>query len=608
MSPTFGVPEVAGLESPEQIGRGAFSVVFRAYQPQFSRFVALKVLDVDLRDDQARIRFDNECQRLGQLTGHPNIVTVLDSGVLPGRHPYLVMDFMVGGSLDEHVQASGPFPIERVLRTGVKVAGALETAHQSGILHRDIKPSNVLVSRFGEPALADFGISAVADEMMRASFSNYFTPAHAAPEVVDGKPATEESDVYSLCSTLYELLAGHYPFEVRDARTTGNVPALQRRILENPVPPISRPDLPPAFMDLLRRGLSKKPAERPQDCLDLGEELRSIQHTMGFEETSMVVPDASAPAPQVPAPVKKKPGRRTRGKPRPSSAPPPRPQPPAEERAPLWIPTPEPARRPEPTIEPVPNTPSLPKAAPTPTGLVAAVEAPPIAPEEEDQAPAGEPSYGQAAAWIPRAPDRSTESRSSRGSGRNRRSSTGRWTGSASTTRRSSRKALVIGAATALVLAVVGVGAVAAFSGGGGGEAGPVRDRRLDPEDVAISNAAGSATVTWINDTAVDTYLAIYARPSPDEGVECETSGDPLLLRRTRPFGPVACRAVGVEAVVTLSDAELAELAADARGGVVCIGIVTNAPERNRFGESLAPDALRFAPGVPVPTVERCDS
>src|SRR5436190_13447421 len=147
----------AGFDDAEEIGRGGFGIVFRCRQAALDRMVAVKVLTAEL--DQNRERFVREQRAMGVLTGHPNIVGVLHVGETDSGYPYLVMQYHRPGSLDARIHKLGALPPDEVLRLGVKLAGALETAHRAGILHRDIKPANILYTDFGEPALSDFGIA-----------------------------------------------------------------------------------------------------------------------------------------------------------------------------------------------------------------------------------------------------------------------------------------------------------------------------------------------------------------------------------------------------------------------------------------------------------------
>ncbi|MFE3727057.1 serine/threonine-protein kinase, partial [Nocardia sp. NPDC059154] len=129
----------AGFEDAEEIGRGGFGVVYRCTQTELDRTVAVKILTAEL-DEENRARFFREQRAMGRLTGHPNIVTMLQAGVTASGRPYLVMPYHPVGSLDSRIRGQGLLPVETVLWIGVKIAGALESAHRLGILHRDVKP------------------------------------------------------------------------------------------------------------------------------------------------------------------------------------------------------------------------------------------------------------------------------------------------------------------------------------------------------------------------------------------------------------------------------------------------------------------------------------
>ena len=276
--------EVPGVTNLQQLAAGGNSTVYRGWQPELDRWVAVKILGLTLSDPRARDRFLRECSAVGRLTGHPNIVTVLSSGVTRSDRPFLTMDLFERGSLADLVAASGPVPVDLALRYGVKLAGALETAHRAGILHRDLKPENVLVSRFGEPCLADFGIATLGEAR---GGTEAFTATHAAPEVLDGRRATELADVYGLGSTLWTALAGRLPF---GDGAEGPL-KLMLRVLQQPVPPLDRDDVPVTVEDALRWALAKDPADRPASAAALGERLRALQAELGLPVTDLVVPD-----------------------------------------------------------------------------------------------------------------------------------------------------------------------------------------------------------------------------------------------------------------------------------------------------------------------------
>jgi len=305
---------VPGVTSVQFLASGGNSTVYRAWQPALDRWVAVKVLGLTLSDGRARDRFRRECGAVGRLTGHPNIVTVLDSGVTTHDRPYLTMDLFERGSLADLIATSGPAPAELALRYGVKLAGALETAHRAAILHRDLKPENVLLSRFGEPGLADFGIATLGE--VRGG-TEAFTPTHAAPEVLEGRQATAAADVYGLGSTLWTALAGRLPF---GDGAEGPL-KLMLRVLQEPVPALEGADVPPVVEEALRWAMAKEPADRPPTALAFGQRLRALQAEIGVPVSELVVPDdlgsLDAPVTSEPGPLATEgrfgAGRRPRG-------------------------------------------------------------------------------------------------------------------------------------------------------------------------------------------------------------------------------------------------------------------------------------------------------
>ncbi|MFE7721381.1 protein kinase [Nocardia rhizosphaerihabitans] len=172
----------AGFEEAREIGRGGFGVVYRCVEPALDRTVAVKVLIADL-DEENRARFFREQRAMGRLTGHPHIVSALSVGVTDSGTPYIVMPYHSQDSLAVRIRRDGPLSLEDALRLGVKMAGALETAHRLGVLHRDLKPGNILLTDYGEPALTDFGIAHIAGGFESASGTVTGSPAFTAPEL-----------------------------------------------------------------------------------------------------------------------------------------------------------------------------------------------------------------------------------------------------------------------------------------------------------------------------------------------------------------------------------------------------------------------------------------
>lgn len=278
------------------MGAGGFSRVYRGYQRRYDRVVAIKVLTAAM-DDDVRRRFFRECALTGRLTGHPHIVTILDSGVTPQGQPYLTTEFFDGGSLAERVRARGPLALAEALAIGVKIGGALETAHQAGVHHRDVKPQNILLSRFDEPALGDFGISTtVRDQGDRYPMAG-LTMVHAPPEVLDGSLGDATADVYSLASTVYHALAGRSAFATGAHGDDGGI---EQRIRRAAVPPIDRADVPATVMAHLADAMAKQPGDRPASPLELARRLQRAESEAGLPVTPVICPGVP-PAPDAPA-------------------------------------------------------------------------------------------------------------------------------------------------------------------------------------------------------------------------------------------------------------------------------------------------------------------
>lgn len=277
-----------------ELGTGGYGVVYSARQPAFDRIVAVKVLS--FTDGRSLRRFSRERQALGKVSNHPHITPVFASGFTTDGRPYLAMELMRGGSLADRLETDGPMPWQTVLDLGVKLSGALETAHRAGILHRDLKPANILLSEYGEPRLADFGIASLDDGEQTKTGVITASVAYAAPEVLDGRRAGAESDVYGLAATLFTLVNGSAPFGVSGGES---VLAMVLRVARDPVPDLRPRGVPDAFAAVLEKGMAKSPADRYSTAAALGTALRNAQQQLGIPQTPMVLPrsaDISAAA------------------------------------------------------------------------------------------------------------------------------------------------------------------------------------------------------------------------------------------------------------------------------------------------------------------------
>ncbi|WP_433336935.1 protein kinase domain-containing protein [Spirillospora sp. CA-294931] len=286
--------DVPGYRVLERVGEGGFSVVYRAHQERLDRMVALKVLSISTVDEVEMRRFQRESKITGRLSGHPNIVTVLDTGTTRSGRPYIAMEYFEQGALTDRLRVEGPLPIAEVLRIGVKMASALAATHETDVLHRDVKPQNILVSRYGEPALGDFGIARLVDSF-DATHTQAFTPHHASPEVLEGKPPGVGADIYSLGSTLYQLLAGQPAFKGPKGE---GIALLMLRILNDPPPPIPRNDLPRPVAEAIGRAMAKKPEQRFASALEFAHRLQQIQSDLGLPITDLAHSSGSSVFPR----------------------------------------------------------------------------------------------------------------------------------------------------------------------------------------------------------------------------------------------------------------------------------------------------------------------
>ena len=272
-----------GFEDAREIGHGGFGVVYRCTQVGLDRTVAVKVLTGDLEEN--RERFFREQRAMGRLTGHPNIAGVLQVGELPDGHPYLVMQYHQHGSMDARIREDGVLPLGDVLRLGVLLAGALETAHRLDVLHRDVKPANILLTDFHQPALTDFGIAHITGGFETATGTVTGSPAFTAPEVLGGDPPTPASDVYGLGATLFCALTGHAAFERRSGE---QVVAQFLRITTQPVPDLRENGIPEPVCTAIEAAMARDPTARPTAAA-LGEQLQQVQTTLGFPVEEMAL-------------------------------------------------------------------------------------------------------------------------------------------------------------------------------------------------------------------------------------------------------------------------------------------------------------------------------
>jgi tRNA A-37 threonylcarbamoyl transferase component Bud32 len=286
-------PKIPGLVFVQPIGSGGYADVY-LYEQQSPRMpVAVKVLKSEGLTDALRQQFVDEADTMAQLGDHPYIVPVFRSGTSDDGRPYLVMKYYPPPNLAMRAKQER-FSVEDVLRTGIQLASAVETAHRAHITHRDIKPANVLVSTYGAPGLTDFGIAgrglrAGESEAQHTDDVGVSVP-RAPPEVLYGQSSGDErADVYSLAATLWQLLVGRSPFEVPGG--DNGAYALMPRIRATPVPSTGRQDVPAGLERLLAQAMAKDPAHRPESALEFARALQAVEQQQRLARTPIVVLD-----------------------------------------------------------------------------------------------------------------------------------------------------------------------------------------------------------------------------------------------------------------------------------------------------------------------------
>lgn len=286
--PALEDPALAEFTDIEPLRSGRLATVYRAREIAAGRIVALKVLD--RRQYPARVTeaFERESTVLAALGSHPNIVTMYRRLTLSDGRPALVLE-LCRGSLAGRLGRGEPIAPSDAATIGVKIAGALETAHRGGVLHRDVRTENILVTEFGEPALSDFGIAT-----LHTGGPALFETAtvHTAPELIEGGLAGVTTDVYGLASTIYELVAGAPAFYAFQGEATASVCL---RILRDPPSPIFAPTVPLELSDVLLWGLAKDPAARPPSAAWLAAELSRIAARHDWPRTRLLVREPRQP-------------------------------------------------------------------------------------------------------------------------------------------------------------------------------------------------------------------------------------------------------------------------------------------------------------------------
>ena len=313
--PASQPPELPGYTFVRLLGSGGFSDVFLYEQKLPKRRVAVKVLLTEELVGANRAAFVAEANLMAQLSAHPYIVTIYHADVASDDRPYFVMEYCSGPSLAERYKQE-TFQVADALRTGVRLSSAVATAHSAGILHRDIKPANVLGNDYGWPALTDFGISSAVDDELLPVHTGTLASALAdtgtggtesasigmsvpwsPPEMFEDDPQPDvRSDVFSLAATIYTVLAGQTPFEVR-GRSNGTLDLIGR-IERGAITPMSRDDIPRSLTAVLQKGMASDRNDRFATAVDFARALQRVELELGYTPTAIDVPNLLIEAPR----------------------------------------------------------------------------------------------------------------------------------------------------------------------------------------------------------------------------------------------------------------------------------------------------------------------
>ncbi|MCS6872055.1 MAG: protein kinase, partial [Anaerolineae bacterium] len=297
MDPLIG-QRLGQYEIIAKLGAGGMATVYRARQASVERDVAIKVIRVDLMEDENFVaRFRNEARLIASLQ-HLHILKIFDYGN-QGDILYIVMELLEGGSLSRLLRKSGGLPLAQVARMLDQISSALDYAHGRGIIHRDLKPDNVLLDQQQNAFLTDFGIAKMLGDTSSRTRTGMVmgTPAYMAPELWQGQPADARTDIYALGIMLYEMLTGTSPFR---AETPYQI--MHRHVYE--APPSLRSqgiDLPIAVEQVISKALAKKPEERFSSA---GELASAFNAALSGQVLQSVVTKAPQAVTSQPTPVR----------------------------------------------------------------------------------------------------------------------------------------------------------------------------------------------------------------------------------------------------------------------------------------------------------------
>lgn len=271
----------------KRIAKGGMGEVWKAYDLELGRVVAIKALRSDLMNARSRLaRLRAEAHNSANLA-HPNIAALFEYYEHDGIG-FLIMEYVPSPSLAQIYREEGRIPASRLIPILIQAARGLYVAHSHGVIHRDVKPANIMVSESGEVKITDFGVSYSANQAQITQDGMVVgTAQYISPEQAQGRQATPQSDIYSLGIVAYEGLAGRRPFT---GATPVDIAAAQ---VNDPVPPLPD-DVDPRLAAYVMRMLEKNPDQRPRNALEVSGDFSRLEREILDAETGTfpAVPEA----------------------------------------------------------------------------------------------------------------------------------------------------------------------------------------------------------------------------------------------------------------------------------------------------------------------------
>lgn len=283
---------IEGFEILEELGRGAFGVVYLARDEKLDRKVAIKV--PLLRERKLASQYIQEARNAAKIDAS-GIVPVLQVGTTSGGQPFVAQKFIDGSTLGEILQTASSVPVSWAIDTLIKIASSINVAHESGLVHRDLKPDNILIDRKGQPWIVDFGLAVFEEDQSSLGGEVAGTPAYMAPEQLSGQAnwLDGRADVWALGVILYKMLSGRLPFEATGFHE------LKKEVLNRHPKPLSQrsAELPKALDTVFNQCCAKKVTERYASARELVADLQQVLKTCDLPQEEIQIdttPDGQA--------------------------------------------------------------------------------------------------------------------------------------------------------------------------------------------------------------------------------------------------------------------------------------------------------------------------